>query len=316
MKGIIHRYLGANFVIPFVVSACASIGFLLIFQFLTITRLIVNKNVKFALIGEMVLYMVLSFLPLAIPLAVLFASIYSLNKLSSDSELLAMRSFGHSLVKMFLPFVFISLMIASALYSLHMNFIPSSESKLKVILASLATKGVLTDIKPSQFFTDIPNITIYAEKVANEGKLLTNVFMNIREDTEKEKSKEKIIMARQGMLFDMSPNAYTGNFKLKLIEGNIVQITKENYENKENKENNVRLSGDMEKIIFKEYLYPLPKTKLIQGFSAKDSMRSTTELYYILKEYCSKGRKLFSLDKEIEMVRTELEFYTRINNSF
>ncbi|MBF0361901.1 MAG: LptF/LptG family permease [Oligoflexia bacterium] len=304
MKGIIHRYLGANFVVPFIVSACASIGFLLIFQFLAITKLIVNKNVKISLLGEMVLYMVMSFLPLAVPLAVLFASIYSLNRLSSDSELLAMRSFGHSLLKMFMPFLTIGILIAVALYSLHMKVIPAAEVKLKVIMASLATKGVLTDIKPAQFFTDIPNITIYAEKVANEGKLLTNVFMNIKEDSEKERAKEKIIMAKQGMLYDVSPNAYSGNFKLKLIEGNIIQVEKDN-----------KVKGDTEKILFKEYLYPLPKTQLIKGFTAKDSMRSTRELMEVIKGFYSGGNKFFTLEKDIEIIRSELELYLRVNNS-
>ena len=49
-------------------------------------------------------HLCVSFLPISIPLAGLFAMIYAMGKLSDDAEIIALRSFGFSKYKLFAPF--------------------------------------------------------------------------------------------------------------------------------------------------------------------------------------------------------------------
>lgn len=359
MRNIIERHLSSNFIIPFVVSSFAAISFMMIFQLFKITRLIIHKNVSITLMAKIVGNIMITYLPISTPLAVLFASIYALNRLSSDSELIAMRAFGVSIFKMLIPFLLLGITACSLLFALQYSFIPYSERSLKQALTATVAKGVLTDIRAGQFFTDIPGITIYAEGVSKEGKKLTQVFIHRREentheskesakptskekeikdakenlkksskdnlkDKEKDKDKdefnENIILAQEGLIIDRDgneplSNKYGSNFSLQLKEGNIIKrgTSTSNNNNASNDENN-QLS--LEKIIFKEYVFPLTENSLSDftgGLSAKDSMRTTKELYQmVVKNETLPNSK--PMDKK-ERIKSELEFYTRINNS-
>ena len=92
--------------------------FLLIFQIFRIIKIVVSKGVAVDLILELLFHISMTFLPFAIPISVLFASIYTLNKMSEDSEIVAMRSFGISKFRLLLPFLIVGIVIAVATFSL------------------------------------------------------------------------------------------------------------------------------------------------------------------------------------------------------
>ena len=101
MLGILPLYLGSSFVVPFFMSAAFFSLFLLTFQLFKITQLVINKGVEISVILEMVLHILITLIPLAIPISTLFATIYTMNKISTDSEFVAIRSFGISKEKPF-----------------------------------------------------------------------------------------------------------------------------------------------------------------------------------------------------------------------
>ena len=95
-----------------------------------------------------------------------FATIFTLNKMSEDSEIIAMRSFGMTKFKIYLPFLVVSLMLALTINSLYSVFIPKANAAFKNTIVKLTSSGMLSSIKSGQFFTDIPNATLFAEYVS------------------------------------------------------------------------------------------------------------------------------------------------------
>lgn len=275
MLKVTTRYLAANFIPPFAIGFIFFVAFLITFYMFRIISLIVNKGVELETVLGMVLNLSVSFFPLATPLAVFFATIYTLNKFSEDSEIIAMRSFGISKFKIYLPFLVTSLFIAVTIFSLNSVYIPKANANFKNTIVRLTSTGMLTSIKSGQFFTDIPNATLFAESVSENGDNFSEVFLHVKE---KGTTEQRIIFAKKGSLIKLYADEWHApSLRLHLSDGNIVKTSGE---------------GDqVEKILFKNYDFPVFSADLASGMLDKDSMKTNEELRSTIvlkeKEYAS-----------------------------
>ena len=256
----LQLYLAASFIPPFVLSLFFFLFFLLTGQLFKLIQIVVNKDVAWGVIFELLLHIMISFLPMAIPLSTLFATIYCLNKLSGDSEIVAMRSFGLSKGDILRPFILIGLVISIAIFALGRNLIPHSKTLFKNTIIRLTSKGVLTNVRPSNFFTDIPNVVLFAGDVSNRGDNLFDVFIRYMDN-----NNERVIIAREGILIrQYFSETQTPTLRLKLTDGNIIKYDKNH--------------RDVEKILFETYDFPIVEGGQQLGFVTKDGMRSNETL--------------------------------------
>ena len=262
MLKVTTRYLASHFIPPFVIGFVFFVAFLITFYMFRIISLIVTKSIEVSVVLEMVLNLSVSFFPLAAPLAVFFATIYTLNKLSDDSEIIAMRSFGISKFKIYLPFLLVSLLIGGTIFSLNSVYIPKANANFRNTILKLTSTGMLTSIKSGQFFTDIPNATLFAEKVSGDGDNFEEVFLHVKD---KDGVGQRIIFANQGSLIKLYADTNRApSLRLHLTDGNIVKINSE---------------GDqVEKILFQQYDFPVFSADLTSSMLDKDSMKTNTEL--------------------------------------
>lgn len=292
MKTILHRYLAANFILPFTVSTIFFVTFLLTFQMFRLTDLIVSKGLSLAYTLELFGHIAISFLPMAIPLSSLFSTVYIFNKLSNDSEYIAMRSFGMKKYQIFMPFLLVAILIAIVTYSMNQTLIPYSQKAFKLALANMRSTSLLADIKSGQFFTSIPNVTMFSEEVDESGKNLKNVFINFKTG-----GVQKTIYAKNGELQQIvNPQTKIETIRLVLNNGNIVN----NYQN-----------GRLEKILFEKYNFPIGDKSLGTSVSTKANMMSGKELSDFINQYKN------SIDRNHpdydDFMRIKLEYWTRYN---
>lgn len=266
-----------------------------------------NKGVELWVVLELMGHIALSFIPMAVPLSVLFATIYTLNKMSEDSEIVAMRSFGLRKTQLFAPFLFLGVLIAFLINTMGQELIPYSKTLFKNTIIQLTSKGMMTDIKAGQFFTEIPRVTLFAEEVENDGNILKDVFIRMND----KKGVEQLIYAEKGVLIKQTlSEQLTPSMRLNLTNGNIVKINK-------NKD-------ELEKIIFNQYDFPIVSGGDVYGFVTKDSMRTNDELKKVISDYRDERSKLEKdglQDGEKRrygeimerLPRSELEYWSRIN---
>ncbi|MFT6069597.1 MAG: lipopolysaccharide export system permease protein [Bacteriovoracaceae bacterium] len=246
---------------------------------------------------------------MAIPLSAFFATIYTLNKLSEDSEIVAMRSFGTTKWSLLKPFLLVASIIAVTLFSMNINLIPHSKTLFKNTVIKLTSKGFLTDIKSEKFFTDIPGVTLFAEEVSEDSVILKNVFIST---SNFKKGIDRVIFAKKGVLIkQVISGTSMPTLRFNLTDGNILKTEKSN--------------GDVEKILFQEYDFPILTGGYTPGFVTKDAMRTNKELSEIIVESketlktLSKKKKLTNEENiEINQIKsrlpkTELEYWTRFN---
>lgn len=267
MIKVTTRYLASNFIPPFAIGFLFFVAFLITFYMFRIISLIVNKGVELGTVMGMVSNLSVSFFPLATPLAVFFATIYTLNRLSEDSEIIAMRSFGITKFKIYLPFFLTSLLIAATIFSLNSVYIPKANANFKNTIVKLTSTGMLTSIKSGQFFTDIPNVTLFADSVSEDGNNFKEVFLHAKD---KNNSEQRIIFAKEGSLIKLYADEWhPPSLRLHLTDGNIVKINEN--------------GSQVEKIIFQQYDFPVFSADFGSTLLDKDSMKTNQELIASIK---------------------------------
>ena len=307
MIKVTTRYLASHFIPPFLLGFVFFIAFLITFYMFRIISLIVTKGIDVVTVSGLVLDLSVSFFPLATPLAVFFATIYTLNKFSEDSEIIALRSFGISKFKIYAPFFVLSLFIGVSISSLSGRYIPFANSNFRNTILKLTSTGMLTSIKSGQFFTDIPNVTLFAESVNDDGDSFENVFLHLRGDSV---GVESVIFAKKGALVKLfADESHAPSLRLNLSSGNIIKIDQK--------------SEQTEKILFEQYDFPVFSTDFSSSILDKDSMKSNAELLVTIKRKSEDLQKLYETkakhsdfaQKKKEMkkslAKSEIEFYAR-----
>lgn len=303
MLKVTTRYLASSFIPPFVLGFIFFVAFLITFYMFRIIDLIINKGVDIMTVLSMVVNLSVSFFPLATPLAAFFATIYTLNKLSEDSEIIAMRSFGITKIKIYMPFLVTSLLVSITIHSLYSVFIPKANAAFKNTIVKLTSTGMLSSVKSGQFFTDIPNATLFAEDVTEDGTNFKDIFLHV---VDKNRLEQKIIFAKTGSLIKIYADQWHApSLRLHLNEGNIIKMD----------ENGTQA----EKILFKEYDFPIFNSDYATSLLNKDSMKTNAELIKIIEQKRIKYNDTLATKMKAEEIleikktyyRTQVELYSR-----
>src|SRR4051794_4150936 len=99
LPGRIDRYVLTEVMGPFLGGNIFFVFILLMFQALRLADFFIVHGIPAATLGQMTLLMSLSFIPTTLPAAFLIAVLVGFGRLSADSELVAMKANGLSILR-------------------------------------------------------------------------------------------------------------------------------------------------------------------------------------------------------------------------
>lgn len=136
---------------------------------------LVGKGIGIGVLAEFFLYAIFTVVPLALPLAILLASLMTFGNLGENFELTAMKSAGISLFRIIRPLiVFIAMVCIGAFY--FSNYVlPISQTKLWTLIFSLRLKSPEFDIPTNEFYSGINGVNLYVREKDND--LLKNLMI-------------------------------------------------------------------------------------------------------------------------------------------
>ncbi len=139
--------------------------FVVLMQFLwrTIDDL-VGKGLSVDVLGELFFYAALTFVPTALPLAVLLASLMTFGNLGEKFELTAMKASGISLFRIMRPLIILMVLISVGAFFFQNNLLPVAQSKMWTLLFSVRQKSPEVEIPERSFYDQIPNMNLYIER--------------------------------------------------------------------------------------------------------------------------------------------------------
>jgi lipopolysaccharide export system permease protein len=141
---ILDRYLVAELGGPSLFGAAA---FTLIFvatQILAIGRLVSEENAPLFVAIEYFLWEMPNYLLLVVPMAMLFGTLLSTQRLSGESEITALKAGGVSLVRMFLPLAAVGLVVSLVSLVLQEELVPLANDR-----AAYLRESVIEHLSPA-----------------------------------------------------------------------------------------------------------------------------------------------------------------------
>lgn len=196
-KLILKSFLGSFFFTFFIVI------FVLLMQFLWVyVDDLVGKGLSFKIIMELFFHASVTFVPMALPLAILLASIMSFGDLGEHYELVAIKASGISIWKAMKPLFIFSVMLSGLAFIFSNSINPVATLKFKTLLFDLRKQKLAFDIKEGIFYKDIEDYVIYVDRKGADGSTIYGV--KIYDHTDRD-GNNKIIVADSGVM-SLSPN--------------------------------------------------------------------------------------------------------------
>ena len=185
--------------------------FVLLMQFLWVyVDDFVGKGLSFKIIGELFFHASITFIPMALPLAILLASIMCFGDFGEHYELVAMKASGISIWRVMRPLVIFSVCLSGLAFFISNNINPVATLKFKTLLFDIRRQKLAFEIKEGVFYKDIENYVIYVDRKGEDGSTIYGVKIYDHTDRDGE---NKIIVADSGAMA-LSPNQRTIIFTL------------------------------------------------------------------------------------------------------
>lgn len=169
---VIRSYLG-----PLVMTFFIAL-FILLMQFLwKYIDDLVGKGLEWYIIAELLFYASSTFVPLALPLAVLLSSIMTFGNLGEHYELVAMKASGISLRKIMSPLIVVSVAISVFAFLFSNNVLPVANLKFKSLLYDVRQQKLALNIKEGVFYNGIENFVIRVGQKDPDGQTIHDVMI-------------------------------------------------------------------------------------------------------------------------------------------
>jgi len=191
---------------------------------------LMGKGLEWTIVLELLIYASANWVPLALPLSVLLASIMSFGSLGEKKELLAIKASGISLFKIMKPLMVVILFISLIAFYFTNSLWPVANFKMRVLLRDIQKTKVALVLQPGVFFkSDLFSIRV-GEK-DNSGKEFKDVLIYDQSNINKQKlgswsykkdprDHKRVIRAKKGKLINPEDRS---KFELELYDGYMIQ---------------------------------------------------------------------------------------------
>lgn len=216
----LYRYILNEIWPTFFASLFVMVFIMLASQMLSITELIITRGVGAAKVIGIVLYLLPDIVAFALPAVSLIAVVVAFLRLSSDSEIIALKSCGISLYQMLPPVVVLSFL--GFLFALVMGVfvVPWGNRSFKDLVFRIAESEANVGIKERVFSKPFDDVVFYVNRYSSREKLLEDVFVVDRRD----RRVTNTIVAEEGQIL-LHPNERI--ITLRFLRGTIFLVEKD-----------------------------------------------------------------------------------------
>lgn len=202
-----------SFIGPFIVTFFVAL-FVLIMQFFWLYMdELIGKGVSIWTLMQLLIYMGATLIPLALPLSILLASIMTFGNMGENFELVAIKSSGISLLRFLQPLLIFIVFIGGLAFFFSNNMIPVANLKAYSLLYDVRNSKPALNIKPDQFYYEIPGFSIRVGSKDEDGATIHDVMIYDHSDGI---GNNKLILAREGK---MIPSKDKQSLIFKLRDG-------------------------------------------------------------------------------------------------
>ncbi|MBS7699115.1 MULTISPECIES: LPS export ABC transporter permease LptF [unclassified Chelatococcus] len=200
--GLIDRYILRNVVGAFLACLSALTLVIWITQILKELDLVTGKGQTIGIFLVVTLLSLPALITIIAPAALFIATLYALNRLNGDSELIVMSAAGIPPSRLLRPFATFTLVVTLAVGVMTVYLMPQSFNSLRDLVTKIRADFVANIVKEGQFTTLDTGITFhYREK---SGDALLGIFLQDQRD----RNKVVVYIAERGQAVDVKGQSY------------------------------------------------------------------------------------------------------------
>lgn len=158
---------------------------------------LVGKDLGIALISKLFFYFSLTLIPQALPLSVLLSSLMAFGSLGENYELVALKSLGIPLTRLFVPIGFIAVFISAFSFLFSNYTIPEVNLKAYSLMYDVRQKKPTLDFTEGAFYNGIPGWSIRVGEKAADGIHLKDLMIY---DHTQNRGNLNLITAKRGTM--------------------------------------------------------------------------------------------------------------------
>ena len=175
----LSRYVLAQHLGPFLFG-CSLIVFVLVIDVaLQMMDRVLSRGLSFIAAGQLFFYNLGWIVALAVPMAVLVAVLMAFGRLSADSEILALKSSGISLVQVMKPVLVAAVVLTALMVLFNDRVLPDWNHKARSIQADLKRRKAALVLKQKEglFIRDLGGYSLLIRRVDEEANRLYGVTL-------------------------------------------------------------------------------------------------------------------------------------------
>lgn len=211
---IIDKLLIKSFFPPFVVTLFIAIFVLVMQQVWVYLEDMAGKGASLFLLTEMLGYMSVSLLPMALPIAVLLSSVMVLGNFAERYELSSLKSAGVALWRVMVPLVAVATGIGIFSFFCSDKLIPITNLQSKSRLYDIRNQKPTLSLQQGVFNDDFQGFSIRIGKKDKDGTSIKDVLMY--DQSQASNGKYTMVKSKQGQMFSTSDEKY---FIMNLEDG-------------------------------------------------------------------------------------------------
>ncbi|MBS1516704.1 MAG: LptF/LptG family permease [Bacteroidetes bacterium] len=174
---LIDRYTLKKLIGPFFFGL-ATVIFLFLFQFL-IKSLdqFLGKGLSIWIIIQLISLNLAWMVTLAVPMAMLVASLMAFGSMSSENEITIMKASGISLKRLMLPLIVISFIMFYLMIKFNNDVLPEANHKARILLYDISKTKPTFLLEPGKFSDDLQGVQILVKKTFPNSNNIEGVYI-------------------------------------------------------------------------------------------------------------------------------------------
>lgn len=209
----LDRLILRSFIGPLILTFTLSVLVLLMQFVWKYVDDLVGKGLEFTVIAELLLYASATFVPMALPIAVLFASIMTMGNFGEKYELVAMKAGGISVRRVMMPMAVVVVLLTGMAFYFANNVMPTAMLKYRMTLYDITRKKPAVNIRPGEYYKEFDGYVIRVGAKGRDGRTLQDVIIY---DHTRGADETTVIVAKRGIMKASVDNRY---LKFTLYDG-------------------------------------------------------------------------------------------------
>jgi lipopolysaccharide export system permease protein len=191
---ILNRYILLEHIPPFLFSVFI-ITFILILETIPkIVEMVIDKNLSAFIVLEIIFLNLAWMIALSVPMAVLVATLLAFGRMTSDMEIIAIKTSGINLLRVLIPLLVAAGLLTVGMIEFNDKILPDLNHRARLLTGDIRSMRPTLTFRPGVFITDVSGYIILIDKIDHT----TSQVEGVRISETKDPNRPRIIVAETG----------------------------------------------------------------------------------------------------------------------